>query len=304
LIDTQLDNADLTDAKLWEAQRSGWSIKGIVCDRVFWDRDGKEPTEYEDGAFERIFAENPRIVLHYAGGMSPVDFAMLPLIVERLQTDHPNSSLHIRSVQDDGSGATVTITVEDLTDRSDQVFAEDVETMRADLTSLQHRLQQEERLRLDAEAGYRAMVQDVLPKLLERALPQTNVHVGQITGPTTIEGSSMSNDTYNIHGQVGAVGKNAHAHDMTFQQAWNQSNIDLLQLAEELTRLRAAMKQETQGTREQDKAIVAVADAEEAAVKGDGPTVLQYLKTAGTWAFGVAEKIGVSVAAEAIKRAM
>jgi len=64
------------------------------------------------------------------------------------------------------------------------------------------------------------------------------------------------------------------------------------------------MKGEATGTREQDKAIVAVADVEEAAAKGDGPAALGYLKTAGKWTLGIAEKIGVAVAAEAIKRAM
>jgi hypothetical protein len=198
----------------------------------------------------------------------------------------------------------VAITVEDLADRSDEAFAQDVELMRADLVSVQMRLQQEERLRLQAEASYRTMVEDVLPRLLDKTQPKTEVHVGHITGPTIIEGTTMSKDTYNIHGQAGAVGKNAHAHDITFQQAWNQSNIDLPRLAEELTRLRAAMKQETEGTREQDKAIVVVADAEEAAINGDGPTTLQHLKAAGKWALGIAEKIGVTVATEAIKRAM
>jgi hypothetical protein len=221
-----------------------------------------------------------------------------------LQTDHPNNLLHIRSVHDDGNGATVTITVEDLIDRSDKAFAQDIELMRGDLVTLQQQLQQEERLRLQAEASYRTMVEDVLPRLLDRTQPKTEVHVGQITGPTNIEGTTMSKSTYNIHGQAGAVGDNAHAHDMTFQQAWNESNIDLTRLAEELTRLRAAMKQETEGTREQDKAIVAVADAEEAAIKGDGPTTLGHLKAAGKWTLGIAERIGVAVATEAIKRAM
>ena len=64
------------------------------------------------------------------------------------------------------------------------------------------------------------------------------------------------------------------------------------------------MKGEATGTREQDKAIGAVADAEEAAIKGNGPAALRYLKSAGTWALGIAEKIGVNVATEALKRAM
>jgi hypothetical protein len=196
LIDSRLDGADLTGAKLWETQHGGWSIKGIMCKRVFWDRDGQEPNEYEDGAFERIFAKKPRIVLRYAGGMSPVDLAMLPLIIERLQAEHPDSSLHILSVEDDGNGATVTITVEDLADRSNEAFAQDVETLRGDLVMVQQRLQQEERLRLTFEAKYSAVIHDILPMMMERALPKTEVNIGQITGPTTIEGTTMSKDTY------------------------------------------------------------------------------------------------------------
>ena len=40
------------------------------------------------------------------------------------------------------------------------------------------------------------------------------------------------------------------------------------------------------------------------ATRGDGPAALQYLKSAGEWTLGVAEKIGVGVAIEALKRAI
>jgi hypothetical protein len=130
----------------------------------------------------------------------------------------------------------------------------------------------------------------------------TEVNVGQISGPTIIEGTTMSRDTYNIPRQAGAVGPHSRAHDMTFQQI--QNNLDLPKLAEELGRLRTVMKQESQGTREQDKAVVAVAEAKEAAIRGDGPTALRHLKTAGKWTLGIAEKISATVAAEAIKMAM
>src|SRR3712207_5473788 len=78
-----------------------------------------------------------------------------------------------------------------------------------------------------------------------------------------VEGPTMSRDTYNIPGQAGAVGPGARAHGNTFQQV--QGGIALPKLAEELGRLRDAMKGEATGTREQDKAIGVVADAEEAA---------------------------------------
>ena len=64
------------------------------------------------------------------------------------------------------------------------------------------------------------------------------------------------------------------------------------------------MKREATGTREQDKAIGAVAEAEEAAANGDGSAALQYLKGAGKWALGIAEKIGVAVLTEVLKKAM
>jgi hypothetical protein len=300
-IDARLDHANLTGARLWETQRGGWSVKGVTCQGAFWDRDGKELTQYGEGEFERIFAEKPRIVLRYPGGLSPIDLLALPLIVERLQAQYPSSVLQVRSVQNDGGGASVTITVDDRENRKPDAFAAELEELRADLVAIQHRLSSEEKLRISFEAQCQVLVERVIPTLA--AAPKQQVNIGQLSAPMTIEGTVMNKgDTYNISGQAGAAGPGAHAHDNTFQQV--QSGVDLPKLAEELGRLRAAMKGEATGTREQDKAIGAVADAEEAAAKGDGTATLRYLKGAGSWAFGIAEKIGVAVATEALKRAM
>jgi uncharacterized protein YjbI with pentapeptide repeats len=296
LVDAQLNRANLTGAKLWESQRDGWSITNVICQTAFWDRDGKEPTNYEDGEFERILAEKPRIILRYSGGMSPVDLLALPMVVERLQADQPESELHIRSVQNEAGGASVTIIVEDRAGRSPEVFGQEMVRIQAKLECIveeRDRLQQ----RLDL----------VVPQVLAEvgkflALPRQEVHVHHPTGLTTIEGTAMTRDTYNIPGQAGAVGPGAQARNNTFQQIQAGTGIDLPKLADELGRLRAAMKGETTGTREQDKAIGVVADAEEAATKGDGPAVLQYLKGAGEWTLGIAEKIGVPVAIEVLKR--
>jgi hypothetical protein len=297
LIDSHFDGADLTGAKLWETQRGGWSIKDVTCQQAFWDRDGKEPTEYEDGAFERIFAEKPRIVLRYPGSISPIDLVALPLIIKRLQTEYPDTALRIRSVQDDAGGASVTIVVEDLAGRSTQTFEQELVRLQVKLECVV-----EERDHLRQLLGPTFL--EGISKIGEfLALPRQEIHVHRPSGLTAIESPTMSRDTYNIHGQTGAVGRNAHAHDMTFQQVWSQSSIDLPRLAEELKRLRAAMK-EADGKDGQDEAIGAVAAAEKAAIKGDGPTTLQHLKTAGKWTLGIAEKIGVPLAVEAMKRMM
>jgi hypothetical protein len=112
-------------------------------------------------------------------------------------------------------------------------------------------------------------------------------------------------DKYDISGQAGAVGPRAHAHDLTFNQIWNQvqNKLDLTQLANELQKLHEVLEREATEP-SQKLAAGAVAAARQSARQKDGPKALEYLKTAGTWALGVAEKIGVDVATEALKGAL
>jgi len=106
-------------------------------------------------------------------------------------------------------------------------------------------------------------------------------------------------------GQVGVQGPGAQAHNMTFQQVWIQckDDIDLSQLAVDLANLRSAMKAEATSP-EHDAAVGAVAAAETATKKGDGPTAMQHLKAAGKWALDTATKIGTTVASAAIKSSL
>lgn len=117
-------------------------------------------------------------------------------------------------------------------------------------------------------------------------------------------GVYMSNDRYEI-GQAGAVGPGAHAENMVFNQIWNKSaqQIDLQQLALELTSLREALSKEAS---KQDHyiALGSVAAAEKAAQNGDGPKALEHLKTAGAWVWDVGTKIGIGVATAAAKSAL
>jgi len=112
-------------------------------------------------------------------------------------------------------------------------------------------------------------------------------------------------DSYEIRGAVGAVGPSAHAHNINFTQLWNQlsSEIDLKQLADELSQLRQELKQKAK-TLENDMAIGEIAAAEAAAKKGSGAKTLERLKNAGKWGFSVAEKIGIGVATATIKSAL
>jgi hypothetical protein len=114
----------------------------------------------------------------------------------------------------------------------------------------------------------------------------------------------VTGDIYSA-GQAGAMGPNARAEHMTFQQIWNQQGggIDLPALAKDLATLRDAMQKEATAP-EHFVAVGQVAAAEMAAAKADGPTALSHLKDAGRWAFDVATKIGVGVATVALKSAL
>ncbi len=116
--------------------------------------------------------------------------------------------------------------------------------------------------------------------------------------------SKKEGDTYSAQ-QVGAQGPNAHAHDMNFTQTGNQtsSNIDLLALANELSILRAKLK-ETAQSPEHDTTIGMVASAEVEARKGDRSKSLEYLSKIGEYGLNVAKEIGVNVAVVAIKSAL
>jgi hypothetical protein len=111
-------------------------------------------------------------------------------------------------------------------------------------------------------------------------------------------------DTYSA-GQAAAMGPNAHAEHVTFQQVWLQhaSSIPLDDLAKELSLLRKHMRGKAI-TADHDVAIGAVAAAQKSAAENDGQGVLQNLSKAGRWALQCAHDIGVEVAAAAMGKSL
>jgi hypothetical protein len=116
----------------------------------------------------------------------------------------------------------------------------------------------------------------------------------------------MTGDNYNV-GNAGSVGPHSQAHNTTFIQGGEQldKSVDLAQLADELSKLRQAMRSENsiEGNADKDVAISQIAQAEKAAKDKQPSKVVEYLNSAGKWALEIASKIGVSLAVEAIKQA-
>jgi hypothetical protein len=299
LINANLNGAMLTDAWLWETRRAGWSIQGIICEAVYWDKDRKERTIYNPGEFERLYADQTKIVLHYEGGMNPIEVATLPALIQRIEATHPGCVLRLQSIQEAPGGATVTLIVEEGGGRNPAKIAAmkaELEEQGRRLLSAERRALEEEAQRLYVEHTLRYLSHEVLPRLLESGRPNYSF---SITG-----GKQTMGDTY-IAGQVGAQGPSAHAHDINFNQLWSQSgqSLDLHALATQLATLRQYLRQEAVEP-EHDAAIGAVANAEMAAKEGNGPKTFEFLSKAGQWTLDNAAKIGVSVATAALKTAL
>ena len=89
----------------------------------------------------------------------------------------------------------------------------------------------------------------------------------------------------------------------THEWASSTPSLEILALADQLCILRVQLRKQAQSA-EHDAAIGAVAQAEVAAKSGNGSAMLEALASAGKWALEIAEKIGVTLAAFAIRKAL
>jgi hypothetical protein len=203
--------------------------------------------------------------------------------------------LRFESIEDGPGGAVLTIVVEDVGDTSPKQTERLKTAIRAEAEEKVCRLREaleSERVSVLVLGTEVRRLEQMVDNLLSR--------------PTFYlqEGDVIMGDKYNT-GQAGAVGPHAHAHGMTFQQVGGniESVTDLAELATELSALCLAMGREATETSHY-KAIIAVAEAEQAAKANNSSKVAQSLKGVGKWALDIATKIGTSLATEAIKESM
>ena len=62
LIEASLNNTTITDACLWEIRSAGWSIQGIICETIYWDRNREERMTYTPGQFEQLHADQQQAI--------------------------------------------------------------------------------------------------------------------------------------------------------------------------------------------------------------------------------------------------
>lgn len=278
-MDAQLDGATLSNAKLWGTLRDGWSIKGVICERAYWDREGKIVTEYGPGEFERVFAEKPRIVLKYPDGLRQIDLLMLPLVIERLQAEHPGCKLHVRSIQDEGGGATVTITVDGTANRPPDDFSAEVDEIRTQATTLQTKLLASEEARHRLEGELATFHSQIMPLFREMAMAPKYT----ITGPAGNVGDDIrARDNFVTTNDLEAIGTLiAQVQDKAAAIEARAGAAQLAELLRQLDQLRAqaaAAKPDRALIAETKKTIRNIAEGSVGSVLGTGwLTALQSL---------------------------
>jgi len=172
LLQATLIECVANDVMLWESQRSGWRIAGIICKRAFWDKEAQEPTAYEPGEFERLHSDQACIELFYQGGVSKFELNTLPALLHHLASLHQDANIRLKSIEETGGGAKISISVGE----SD---AETVEKIRSDALQVYHAqlaLRDNEILRLDTEKKYlESFVSERLIKAMLIATTPQNV---------------------------------------------------------------------------------------------------------------------------------
>jgi uncharacterized protein YjbI with pentapeptide repeats len=184
---TNLEGANLTGARLWETQRARWSIKGVTCECAYWDEDGKLPTYYEPGEFERLYSEQTCVELFYEGGVSTFELNTLPALLHHLASLNPESNIRLKSVAETGGGARITINVGD----GDPQTAEKIKADAMHVYQAQLVLREKETERLQIEKNYleSLFVGKLIPAMLSAGAPQ-NIFNAPVSGVVVASGES------------------------------------------------------------------------------------------------------------------
>lgn len=295
LFDAKLDGANLSGADLWETQRAGWSIKSVICESVDWDQTGSGNIAYRPGEFERLFSEKTIVRLFYQDGMNPLEIASLPVLIQNLEELHQGSELRLVKIHQDGGGVVVELAIENTGGKEPEQLKTEIEVTAKQAIELQKQLL--------AEKGQRVQLEGRLEEL--RLWHREHLLLLASKNQFHIQGDmKMGNDTYQNQGQVGAMGANAHAHDMTFNQIVSriEQTIDLAALATQLAELRQAIVAKQDLSPQAAIALGKVAEAEVAAQEKNPSKVVAALKAAGQWTLDLAKEAGKDIVVEVFKQ--
>jgi len=137
------------------------------------------------GEFERLYSEQPRIELFYKGGITKFELNTLPALLNHLATLHLDCNIRLKSLEETGGGAKVSISVEEADARTVEEIKAEAERLQAAQIVLRDESKRAERLEIEK----RFMLEELFPRMLSAAGPQVQI-AGAATGLVIASGNA------------------------------------------------------------------------------------------------------------------
>jgi uncharacterized protein YjbI with pentapeptide repeats len=278
VISTNLVGAKITGACLYGSARDDWIIDDIKCDYIFWDSEKKvrmpENRSFHDGEFEKLYKQLPTFEYIFKNGCNPIDMLIIDHIVQDIREKFSDFHLQVDSIQFRTNPRVIfTVSLIEYIEKASQLV----------------KLGYEERIS-KLENNFH-ILRDKFDKMMKLFSEQ----------------EPIMGDTYHVtESLVSIVGKDASVEgDINLKQVSFESisNIDLNELAKQLSKLRSEIEKNIENP-QADNLAAKVARAEIEAKDGKHSNALECLKKAGIEAWEISKKVGIPLATKAFEIAL
>ena len=176
-----LSQANISGSHLWRIKYKNWILSNVECTHAYWDKTGKEKTEYTSHEFERIYASSISIRLNYPFRLTSSEIATLPIFIDHLQASHWGIVLRLKSIEDVAGGAEVTLIVEEMGPFAPALLLEELqqEATRIQLAQISARTNMNVQRELKENIGQ--IKEKFWPRLLEIAAEHEHDQVRNLT---------------------------------------------------------------------------------------------------------------------------
>ena len=181
LTGARLDEANISGAKLWKVQTKGWSIRNIQCTHASWDEKSIESTHYAQNRFELLFADKLQVALKYDRGLTGVELATLPFLIEHLEAAHWGCVLRLKSIDNTPGNVRVNLIVDDTGSHNPSTLEASLRKEANQLQSIQFSMQSEKKLQLQLRESLSEIKDKFWPRLLELSANEKSEHMRHLT---------------------------------------------------------------------------------------------------------------------------
>jgi uncharacterized protein YjbI with pentapeptide repeats len=107
LIGANLNESNITGTCLYGTSRDDWTIDGVKCDYIYWDKEGKERTPkdriFRPGEFEALYKSLPEINYYFSDEFTPITPLIMDKVVNSINQKHPQFELKLDSFHSRGT---------------------------------------------------------------------------------------------------------------------------------------------------------------------------------------------------------